>query len=175
MRRAAARALHPGPTKCSSHDRRDGTLGTQGTERSARAEKQCICRRRKSTCLYVCCNRLADLLSQRQPCLTAAFAADMNPCGLPVDILQTHLHDVTCAKTKTGQQKKYGSIPLANMRRRIAAGDEALHILRWQISGQRRQAPMRYDGNSVQQAGTATTLCDQKPQKHTQNRPAPLC
>jgi len=98
-------ALDPRPTECAIDDHRDGTVGTQGAQRSTRAQKQRIGLRRRPTCLHVRCDRLAHLLSQGQSGLTAALTADMNPCTLPVDVLQTHLHDVTCRRPRRASRR----------------------------------------------------------------------
>ena len=105
MCRTAARALRAGPMKRTIDDRRDCTVGTQGPEWSASAEEQRICLRRNSSRLYVGSDCLADLMRQRQPCLTAALAADLNPGALPINIRQTHLNDIACAEAKAGEQK----------------------------------------------------------------------
>jgi hypothetical protein len=58
----------------------------------------------------------------------------MNPRALPVDVLETHLHDVACPKPQAGEQNKYGPIPFAYWRGQITGGNETLYIFQWQVS-----------------------------------------
>jgi hypothetical protein len=58
----------------------------------------------------------------------------MNPGAFPLDVLETHLYDVTSPKPQAGEQKKYGPISFANRRAQITGGNETLYIFRRQVS-----------------------------------------
>jgi hypothetical protein len=87
----------------------------------------------------------------------------MNPRTLPVDVVQTQLHDVASPQPEAGEQKQNGSVALAYRRGQIARANQAFHIFRWQISWQGTQAPMGKHGDGSQQSGTTAAFGDEKP------------
>src|SRR5262245_32104666 len=110
VRRTPHRSLDPRTLYCLADDHRDSAVGPQRTEGCASPQKHCIRATRRSTVLQVRHDRLTDLLAQGQPCLLAALPANMNPCTLPVDILQAQLHDIACTQAQAGKEKQDGSI-----------------------------------------------------------------
>ena len=47
-------------------------------------------------------DRLTDLLAQWKSGLSSTLAGDVYPCTLPVDILQSHVHDIAGSQTQAG-------------------------------------------------------------------------
>src|SRR5487761_1986733 len=116
MRRASAWTLDPCPKHCAGDEHGDRSVRRQSTKWSARAEKQRIGVSQRPTALHVRCDCLAYLLSQGQSRLTSALAADVNPCPLPVNVLQMHPHDVACPQPQASEQKQDGPVALTHRR-----------------------------------------------------------
>src|SRR5271165_6647339 len=112
-------AHHPRATKCLVDDHRDSTSSTEGAIRSAAMDKQRIGIGPPPTFLQVGYDCLTHFLGQWQSRVTAALTANLYRCILPVDVIQSEMHDVARTKTQTGQQQqnrpvapvdRYGSI-----------------------------------------------------------------
>ncbi len=149
-------------------------MRAEGAERCTAADKDHIGVRLRSAIVEIRHQRLSHFIGQRQSRLTPSLPADVNPGALPVDIAQPKLHDVAGAKTQTSEQQQNRSITLANVRSEIARRDDALHIVRRQVSRERGKTPVRQDGDGPIQSAGAFTFCDQKPEEHPKSRRALL-
>src|SRR6266851_5550386 len=82
------------------------TRSTEGAIRSTAMDKQRIGIGPRPTFLQVGYDRLTHFLGQWQSRVAAALTANLYRCILPVDVTQSEMHDVACAKTQTGQQQQ---------------------------------------------------------------------
>src|SRR5260370_40593167 len=99
-------AHHARAAKCLVDDHRDSTRSTEGAIRSTAMDKQRIGIGPRPTFLQVGYDRLTHFLGQWQSRVAAALTANLYRCILPVDVTQSEMHDVACAKTQTGQQQQ---------------------------------------------------------------------
>ena len=106
-------------------------MTAEPAKRCARSQKQSICRRLRAAVLEILHDRLADFTAQRQSHLTTTLATDVYPRVFPVDITQTHLHDVAGPQPQPCEQKQDRTITLPGGRGRVAGLNDALDILRW--------------------------------------------
>ena len=60
----------------------------------------------RPTFLQVGYDCLTHFLGQWQSRVTAALTANLYRCILPVDVIQSEMHDVARPKTQTGQQQQ---------------------------------------------------------------------
>jgi hypothetical protein len=114
MGRTPAPARDTCPAHRLSNDGRDGTMGSEGAKRRARADKQYICVGLRPTVLQVAHYRMANLLGQRQPSLATSFSRYLNMGFFPIDITQTKLNDISGPKSQAGQEKENRTIPPAH-------------------------------------------------------------
>jgi hypothetical protein len=93
----------PGTTYGSVDKHRDGAVGSQASERCTRSQEELIIASRRTPALQVIDNRLPNFLTQGELRLPAALPTDLNCCFLPVDVLQTQLHDVARPQPQSGK------------------------------------------------------------------------
>ena len=84
MGRAPARASGARPAHRLDNDHRDRTVVREGTKRSARADEQGVSVGLGATVLDIGDDRIANLLSQWQQCLTTAL-----PCNVDAGPFQS--------------------------------------------------------------------------------------
>src|SRR6185312_17123200 len=124
------RPLNARPPHRTCDDHGNGRVSAEAAKRRTRAQEESLRRSRRATVLQVIDDRLTDFTTQWQSGLAAALAADVYPCGLPVDITQAHLHDVAGPQPQPGEEKQDRPIPLADGGGRITRLDDALDIPR---------------------------------------------
>lgn len=103
MRGTSGRLGNSGAAYGSVDKHRNGAVGPQASERCTGAQEEFIIASRWTPVLHVVDNRLSYFLAQGQLCLPAALPADLNCCFLPVDVLQTQLHDVAGPQSQSGE------------------------------------------------------------------------
>src|SRR4029079_283188 len=75
-------------------DHRHGTMRTEGAKGWAAPDENDVRVRPRSPTRKIRDQRIAGIVRQRQPCLTAALARYVNPRAFPIDVAKPQLYDV---------------------------------------------------------------------------------
>src|SRR5208282_5013514 len=123
-------------------DLTDVAVRTQAIEGRPRAQEDPAARRFRSPVLQVGCNRLADVMWQRQRPFLPAFAMHAQAPFRPVDIPEFEVGYFPCAQPKTRKQQQNGSIAQPSRRAPcFAFVQKSANALRWHRSWNRRHRP----------------------------------
>jgi hypothetical protein len=66
--------------------------------------------------------------------MPASFAKEMDPAFLPIDVIQTKMHDITGSESEACEQQQNDTIPTATTCRAIACINETFDISGIQVS-----------------------------------------
>jgi hypothetical protein len=86
-------------------------VAREGPKRSARSDEQGVRVGLWATVPDIGNDRIANLLSQWQRCLTTALPCNADAGLLPVDVTQTKSEDVARAKTHACEQEENRTVP----------------------------------------------------------------
>ena len=88
--------------------------------------------------LQVFCQRLTDVLQEREPVHAGTLASNQQFSSPPVDVIQSQLSNLARAKTQSSQQKENGIIPFADFPPLVARPQYSFNFPRLQIMRQFR-------------------------------------
>jgi len=175
MGRPSTRAHDPCLAHRLSNDGRYRRMGSEGAKRRASAEEHDIGIEVRTAFLEVVHDGIADLLGQRQACLTTSLAT-YTDCGFsPVDIPETEMDDISRPKPQASEEKQNRSISSADGCGRITGSDDSFDVFREDVPRKRGKPPEGQGGNGCIQAGGAVPFTDEKAKEHAESRGTPLC
>src|SRR6478609_1299992 len=147
MGSTATRTRDAGAGEGAVDDHRHGTMRTERAKRWAAPDEDDVRVRQRSSARQIRDQRIAELVRQRQPRLTAALARYVNPRAFPIDVAKPQLYDVTRAQSQTPEQKQNGVVSLTDGRRAIAGGEDPFDFVLGQVARQGREASMHQNRN----------------------------
>ena len=113
------------------------------------------------------CNRIANVLRQRQANLNAGLARDPQRAGLPFNVVETQLRNVTGPQPQTHQEQDDRAIAAPRWSLAVTGRDQTVHLFCRQIPWHVGKPPMGVGGNRTVETGPAATFDRQVAQEST--------
>lgn len=113
------------------------------------------------------CNRITNVLRQRQANLGAGVARDPQRAGLPFDVVETQLHNVTGPQPQTYQEQDDRAIAAPCWSFTVTGRDQTVQLFCRQIPWHVGKPPMGIGWNRTVETGRAATFDRQVAQEST--------
>jgi len=111
----------------------------------------------------ICQDRVANTLWQWQTIRSTRLALDLQMAGSPIDIVETHIPNISCSQAKSGKQENDRLIPNFHRPTCRAGCNDPLDRCRVDVARQCRKPVSPYGRHCVQQRWAALASANKKP------------